>query len=227
MVCIGAAEALHCGSRENWEIVFIGNKKRAFGGTQESRPSPPSVHWLNFSVQFDISCIFFYSGFNVLLGQHTLKYQNSVYDFFPPLIILWPTYVIAHVVEWKWLIEDKPLKKTTSLLRKRWRERERWDYYLDCDGFIHTCGISNLSLFRHLTSQGSLVSSSPWRSPATGSKTNFSSCRPSTTGDDYSQCSKHTVNSIGFLERIGRGSDLCCCSIFVASCTESTLILHS
>lgn len=31
---------------------------------------------------------FFYSGFNVRLGQHTLKYQNSVYDFFSPLIIL-------------------------------------------------------------------------------------------------------------------------------------------
>lgn len=47
-----------------------------------------------------ISCIFFYSGFNVLLGQHTLKYQNSVYDFFPPSHHpLTPTYVIAHVVE--------------------------------------------------------------------------------------------------------------------------------
>lgn len=222
MVCIGAAEALHCGSRENWEIVFIGNKKRAFGGTQESRPSPPSVHWLNFSVQFDISCIFFLQWVQCASWAAHIKIPKfCVWFFFPS------HHPLTHLCHCSCWVKVAHWGQTTSLLRKRWQERERWDYYLDCDGFIHTCGISNLSLFRHLTSQGSLVSSSPWRSPATGSKTNFSSCRPSTTGDDYSQCSKHTVNSIGFLERIGRGSDLCCCSIFVAPCTESTLILHS
>ncbi|XP_029601459.1 uncharacterized protein LOC115185006 isoform X1 [Salmo trutta] len=45
---------------------------------------------------------------------------------------------------------------------------------------IHRAGI------RHHTNQGSLASSSPWPSPATGSKTSFSSCRPSTTVSKWS-----------------------------------------
>lgn len=97
-------------------------------------------------------------------------------------------------------------KKNTPFTEKEEEEAasETSDYYLDCDGVIYTCGISNLALFRHRTNQGSLASSSPWQSPATGSKTNFSSCRPSTTGNDWP-----TLNSTGFLERIGRGSCLC------------------
>lgn len=77
---------------------------------------------------------------------------------------------------------------------KREREKETLDYYLGSDGSIYTCSISNLALFRHLISQVSLASSSLWQSRATGSKMNFSSCRPSTTGND-----QFTVNNTGFL----------------------------
>lgn len=162
-----------------------------------------------------ISCIFFLQWVQCASWAAHIKIPKFCVWFFSPLSSSSDPHLChcsccwVKVAHW-----GQTIKKNNFFTKKEVaRERERWDYYLDCDGFIHTCGISNLSLFRHLTSQGSLVSSSPWRSPATGSKTNFSSCRPSTTGDDYSQCSKHTVNSIGFLERIGRGSDLCCCSI--------------
>lgn len=99
-----------------------------------------------------------------------------------------PASVVAHV-EWKWLFPPNETRGQTIKRKKKQRERGRdgWDHYLSCAAIIYTCGISNLAHFRHLTSQGSLASSSPWQSPATGSKTSFSSCRPSTTGKDCSR----------------------------------------
>lgn len=97
--------------------------------------------------------------------------------------------------------EDKPSaeKKPSTITKKEAEEMTRVisDCFLGCDGFVYTCGISNLAFFRHLTNQASLASSSLWQSPATGLRTNFSSCKPSITGN---HCS--AVHSIGFLERI-------------------------
>lgn len=71
-----------------------------------------------------------------------------------------------------------------SVMLYKWAEIWAWCNRCGCTTTSLGLLISTLLFSRHHTNQGSLASSSPWPSPATGSKTSFSSCRPSTTGND-------------------------------------------
>ena len=214
--------------RTNWEIVFYWQPDQKVL-VQLGTADHIETHLIPLVVA--AAACFTAKRLIVLVAQHTPKSHNCVWFKVcpPPLHVLLCSLcnitlrldgvtllsVMAHVVEWKRLhpppvrAQGKCGDKPSRERKEREREggsgsRDRWDYYPGCDGAIYTCGISNLALSRHLISQGSLASSSPWRSPATGSKMSFSSCRPSTTGNDWPP-----VNNAVFLERIGRGSCLC------------------
>ena len=190
----------------------------AIGSTKQSRSSPPSVNWLDFLLQFVIFPLFLNRSKRLIV---LFAYTCAWISFYPSPSMSyyleegWSRMpLLSHTLsesgsflQMKW--EDKPSRE-----KKKSRERDRWDHCLSCAAIIYTCGIFNLAHFRHLTSQGSLASSSPWQSPATGSKTSFSSCRPSTTGRVaaglFTYCQQHRLPG-----KNRKRKQLLFCSIFI------------
>lgn len=90
--------------------------------------------------------------------------------------------------------------------------------------------LASPTICRHLTSRVSRASSSPWPSPVIGSKTSFSSCRPSTTG----RTAARALQTHRRKQRGGRKEEATACFllplpstlfIFVPSCTKVKNVL--
>jgi len=232
MVCIGAAELLHRGSAGAGSSCLC-LWARGFGWSQITT----SPLWSDFMSPYSLFVTFVSSAKQkkvILILKYppppspiSLHPLPTVYHYFedkwsdPPLS-LWKRFFPPPPVGW---CDNKPIKRgrqnKATVHQEKKRRRGMRAYCLDSDGDIYTCGIFLFALFRHLTSQGSLASSSLWRSPVTGSKTNFSSCRLSTTGNDYP-----TVNTVGFLEMNRRGV-FCPVPLRVASCASYMLCLRN